>query len=397
MLSHTTISARKHIALAIFAFTFFHLPVEAKTKASLHHLTFAADTERIYSVVEHAPQPGGGIDGFTKFFLNNIRYAFHDNESALQGRIFLKFIVEKDGSLSPIAILESPSPGVTNAAIRILKMCPNWVPGTQNEKAVRVQYIVPINFNTAVEYQEQPVLTKIAPINYSPDANGIYTSPETLPVAPGGEEGLGNFLRTHIHYPILDKESRTQGRVYIQFVVEKDGSLSSFKVLRAPSASLGEEAVRVLKLMPNWEPGKMHGEPVRVSYTIPVNFTLGDVRPNFGAFYQTTLTKFIFDNVKYPKELQDQGISGNVIVAFTISNHMPTGAKVIKSAGALLDNEAMTLIQNYHPPETGPAGTFLVSFRFYVNEKPPYENIPADIMKMGYFVVDAVIKGSRFY
>jgi protein TonB len=106
--------------------------------------------------------------------------------------------------------------------------------------------------------------------------NQVFTAVEVEPVPKGGLEAFYKFLGDKIKYPSAAKEAGTQGRVILQFVVEKDGSLTDIKVMREPGNGLGDEATRVLKLAPKWTPGIQNGKPVRVQYTIPVNFSLGD-------------------------------------------------------------------------------------------------------------------------
>jgi protein TonB len=106
--------------------------------------------------------------------------------------------------------------------------------------------------------------------------NQIFTAVEINPNFPGGEAAFGKFLQKNIKYPTIAKENNIQGRVYVNFVVERDGSLTDIKVVREPGSGLGDEAARVLKMSPKWTPGIQNGKPVRVSYTIPVNFSLGD-------------------------------------------------------------------------------------------------------------------------
>ncbi|MBW4890505.1 TonB family protein [Mucilaginibacter sp. HMF5004] len=108
------------------------------------------------------------------------------------------------------------------------------------------------------------------------DGNQIFTAVEVEPEPAGGMQKFYDFLGNKIKYPNAAKEAGTQGRVILQFVVEKDGSLTDIKVMREPGNGLGDEATRVLKLAPKWKPGIQNGKPVRVQYTIPVNFSLGD-------------------------------------------------------------------------------------------------------------------------
>ncbi|RFZ95762.1 TonB family protein [Mucilaginibacter conchicola] len=100
--------------------------------------------------------------------------------------------------------------------------------------------------------------------------------PEVSPSFVGGDAVFGRYLGKSIHYPRAARMNNVQGRVIVAFVVEKDGSLTGIKVLRGIGGGCDEEAVRVLSLSPKWVPGKTKGKPVRVQYSIPINFALQD-------------------------------------------------------------------------------------------------------------------------
>ena len=102
----------------------------------------------------------------------------------------------------------------------------------------------------------------------------IFTIVEEMPDFPGGTQKLADYLAKNIKYPQIARESGIQGRVFISFVVEPDGSVSNVNVMRSLGGGCDEEAVRVVKSMPKWKPGKQRGKPVRVSYILPVNFKL---------------------------------------------------------------------------------------------------------------------------
>ena len=102
----------------------------------------------------------------------------------------------------------------------------------------------------------------------------IFTIVEEMPDFPGGTQKLADYLAKNIKYPQMARESGIQGRVFINFVVEPDGSISNVNVMRSLGGGCDEEAVRVVKSMPKWKPGKQRGKPVRVSYILPVNFKL---------------------------------------------------------------------------------------------------------------------------
>lgn len=99
---------------------------------------------------------------------------------------------------------------------------------------------------------------------------------ELAPEYQGGQKALGRFLGSRLRYPARARQNKIQGKVYIGFIVEKNGSLSDFKVVRGIGGGCDEEAIRVLKLSPLWKPGYANGKPVRTSYTLPITFQLGN-------------------------------------------------------------------------------------------------------------------------
>lgn len=102
----------------------------------------------------------------------------------------------------------------------------------------------------------------------------IFTVVENEPEFPGGMEALYKYLAQNIKYPQLARENNITGKVYVTFVVEKDGSIANPKVLRDIGGGCGAEAIRVVKAMPKWNPGKQRGKAVRVQFNLPVNFNL---------------------------------------------------------------------------------------------------------------------------
>ena len=103
----------------------------------------------------------------------------------------------------------------------------------------------------------------------------IFMVVESMPEFPGGQQALFKFLAENVKYPVIAQENGIQGRVICQFVVNKDGSIVDVQAVRSSGeASLDKEAIRVIKSMPKWKPGKQRGKPVRVKYTVPVNFRL---------------------------------------------------------------------------------------------------------------------------
>ena len=124
-------------------------------------------------------------------------------------------------------------------------------------QAVEIKYVAP-----TVEEEE-------------PEEQTIFEVVEQMPEFPnGGMAGLMQFLSKNIKYPTIAQENGTQGRVTVQFVVNKDGSIVDATVLRGVDPYLDKEAIRVINSMPKWKPGMQRGKPVRVKYTVPVMFRL---------------------------------------------------------------------------------------------------------------------------
>ena len=107
-----------------------------------------------------------------------------------------------------------------------------------------------------------------------PDENSIFQVVELLPEFPGGMAELMKYLQKNLRYPQICKEQGVQGRVIVQFVVNTDSTITDVNVIKSVNPHLDEEAVRVVKAMPKWNPGKQRGELVRVRFTLPVTFRL---------------------------------------------------------------------------------------------------------------------------
>lgn len=122
-----------------------------------------------------------------------------------------------------------------------------------------------------------PPPKEVAVVKVEPAAEEeVLISVEQDPQFPGGMKELLKYLQKNVHYPPAAQRANIEGKVVVQFVVEKDGSVGQVKVLKSVGFGCDEEAVRVVKSMPKWAPGKQNGRAVRVYYTLPVSYTLQD-------------------------------------------------------------------------------------------------------------------------
>ncbi len=112
-------------------------------------------------------------------------------------------------------------------------------------------------------------------VNEPQDSSMVYDFPEQMAKYPGGADAMDLFIRKNLNYPKELKDAGVQGKVYVQFVVEKDGSITNIIVRRgANNDVLDQEALNVIKKMPDWIPGSMRGKKVRVKQTIPIKFSI---------------------------------------------------------------------------------------------------------------------------
>lgn len=205
----------------------------------------------------------------------------------------------------------------------------------------------------------------------SPDED-VYEVVENMPEFPdGGMPGLMKYLSANIRYPEAAHKAGTQGRVTVQFVVGKDGSIGNVGILRGVDPNLDAEAIRVISSMPKWKPGTQKGEPVNVRYTVPVMFRLtpepvdkidemivvgyrNPDAPVTGEVYEvadkmpefpggmTGLMQHLSKNIRYPAEAHTNNIQGRVVVSVIINTEgKVTNAKIVQSVAPSLDAEAL--------------------------------------------------------
>jgi TonB family protein len=126
-----------------------------------------------------------------------------------------------------------------------------------------------------IPYEEYPAVEPVViqEQNVIPEPQ-IYSYVEQMPEYPGGEDMLEKYFKENLNYPAKEKEMGVEGRVICRFIVNEDGSLSDIKIVRSISEGCDEEAIRLIKYMPYWKPGKQNGKAVKVSYNLPIIFNL---------------------------------------------------------------------------------------------------------------------------
>ena len=216
-----------------------------------------------------------------------------------------------------------------------------------------------------------------------PEKDKIYDTCDIMPEFPGGQSALLQFLAKSIKYPAEAQQQGKQGKVVVTFVIEKDGSITDAKVVRTDNPVFNEEALRVVNSMPKWKPGKQRGKEVRVSYTVPVIFSLdgkgyqkamstakGNTKSNAtqaqsgSDFDENQLfqiveempefpggmgacLKFLMANTEYPEKAKAQKVEGKVSVKFVVEKDGSiSNPQIIKGGNPLLNDEALRVVNS---------------------------------------------------
>ena len=225
----------------------------------------------VFKVVEEMPEFVGGMAECMKYLAANVNYPTEAIEKGIQGRVIVQMVVTKEGDIADTKIARGIDPLLDAEALRVVSGMPKWKPGKQKGEAVNVRYTLPVMFRLGGDADKKEASTQT---EAKVDENGIHQVCEEMPEFPGGMRECMNWLGKNVNYPATAQEKGIQGRVIIQFVVERDGSITEPKVVRGVDPDLDKEALRVVSAMPNWKPGKHKGEVVRVKYTLPVMYRL---------------------------------------------------------------------------------------------------------------------------
>lgn len=186
----------------------------------------------------------------------------------------------------------------------------------------------------------------------------VYTVADKMPEFEGGDSMLVKYIKENVHYPSnITSPGVKEGTVYINFIVEKDGSVSNIHVLKGICDELNTEAFRAVKEMPAWNPGIKNGKIVRVSMTLPFVFDFLEMAPRVNVEDMSpenmpqfpgglsALGKYISSNMHYPKDAAQKGYHGRVFVAFVIdTDGSIIEARVLQGVCESIDQEALRIV-----------------------------------------------------
>ena len=326
------------------------------------------------------PQFPGGNSALMQWISNNIQYP--KGSAVSQGRVIVQFLVTQDGSVDDVEVIKSLDSLCDGEAVRVVKTMPKWTPGTRNGKPRSTYYTLPVMFR--FNKDEWDSVYHIPELDqdkrFLKDSNRkTYSDTDDviMPQYPGGEAAILKYLGDNTVYPFDAQQQNIQGRVVLRFVVTPDGSIDSVQIVKSVDPSLDNEAVRVVKRMPKWTPGKENGKPIYVYFAIPITFRLPEyevINQSDSANYipvldfskdttqtiyeevedmprfpggEAALMKFLGDNICYPAKAVEKGTHGRVVLRFVVT---PDGSianvEVVKPLdSSFCDDEAVRVIK----------------------------------------------------
>ena len=224
------------------------------------------------------PMFPGGDQALIAYMSNNLVYPEAAVRKQLQGRLFVRFVVEADGRLTNIAIHRSAHPILDEEGMRMVRSMPRWVPARREGVTVAAPMMLPITFKlpsqglaSLVDRLQKSNVKQVAEPDSIPVIDENSTDIER-PIFPGGERGFNDFLRSKLEYPEVEYRNRNQGEVHLRFVVDVDGSISQVTVVKGTSPAFDKAALDVMKLAPKFIPARKDGKPIQAWHYIVIRF-----------------------------------------------------------------------------------------------------------------------------
>lgn len=235
---------------------------ESSNTASVSH----EKDETIYERKDCNGDNPSFYNNLEQWLAKNLQYPTEAKSKGITGTVFVNIVVEPDGAVSNIGIMNSTNELLNAEAIRLVSSMPKWKAGKVNGKYVRVKETVPVVFRLS-EQDRKEIEKATATKQRTEEMGPIYDVVSEMPSFPGGQAQLQTWLKANMR-----PTDGVSGRVMIKFVVEKDGTISNAEILRSLNPTADNEAIRLVESMPQWNPGKKDGEFVRVWYTLPITF-----------------------------------------------------------------------------------------------------------------------------
>ncbi|WP_338769151.1 energy transducer TonB [Bernardetia sp. ABR2-2B] len=231
---------------------------ESQTNFILQDTSKEEEIERVFTIVEESPTYEGGMNEFYKYISENLTYPPNAKEKNITGKVFIQFVVDKDGSIVDAKVVKSVDKELDAEALRVIQNSPKWIAGKQRGKNVKVRMNIPIVFTLDKASEQESIFTIVEkPAHYK-----------------GGMDAFYKYVRKNLKYPESALESELEGRVFVVFVVDKEGNITETSIGKSLSPDCDAEAIRLLEESNQWTPAEQRGRKVKVRMNIPIVFKL---------------------------------------------------------------------------------------------------------------------------
>ncbi len=219
----------------------------------------------------------GGENRFYEWISANMHYPSDKRNSGIEGEVSMRFSIDTSGKPFDITVQKYSDSVFSKEAVTLLGKMPNWTPFLIDGEKTNSTYNIPIKFqlkdsdNGYNYYGEENELLNL---NDEP----VYSFASEMPEFTGGTEQMYSFIKENIQYPEIALENGVEAKIPVSIVIRKNGEITRIKVLKQAGWGLDEEAVRIIKSMPPWKPGKTDGIPVNVKFIIQIKFNINEAR-----------------------------------------------------------------------------------------------------------------------
>ena len=330
----------------------------------LPSVTITAQVQPIWpDNLDVLPRFTGGPKALSKYMNDNLQYPESAEKNGVEGKVYVLFNVEKDGTITDVKIGKSVDPDLDQEAVRLVKGMPKWEPGRKHGKA------------TLVKNMRMPITFKIDKEGSSPNfASNSPSSPEKA-TFPGGQPALIKYTLDNFHYPENAKMNGLESKVSVSCWVESDGSIIDVSATSSANTDrlITKEALRLVKGMPMWIAGMRAGKLIRGYYTLYLFLRLNDEQSktpmpffSLGGPYkieegkdkqqimeslfpggQTALEQFLKENTKYQDIDPFKNRNSTSVVEFMVeTDGSLTDLNIVEHIDSIHDNEALRVVKS---------------------------------------------------
>ncbi|OON68012.1 energy transducer TonB [Hymenobacter sp. CRA2] len=259
------------LALVVAALGLAAAPAAEAQKTKLKYPKQSAPD--VYDATEKPAEPVGGAQAYADYLGDKLNYPTAALRAGVQGTVEITMVVEKTGATSNWQVTKSLSPECDAEALRLVKAGPRWKPAEHKGGVVRQRVTLPVTFQIPAGSEGASAATQpgAAP---AADAGPQTVSPDEPARPVGGTDAWFEWVQKEQKYPAQARQRKVEGKVLMEFFIEKDGSLSNIKPVKRLGSGLDEEAIRIVKASPKWEPAKYKGQPIRQKMVLPILFQL---------------------------------------------------------------------------------------------------------------------------